>query len=107
MCGKHAGARSIGELHALRLKDFAEELRAVSPGGATESPKYDPTRPYVPRSRRREWIPVGMIGKMYARDNGECRVGRQCDRVNGIAVPGTSWYVLERVEPDVIRILYR
>ena len=62
---------------------------------------------YTPRSKRKEWTTVGLMGKIYTRDNGECIVGSKCDCTNGIAVPGTTWRIMERKTPNVIRILYR
>ena len=70
------------------------------------SDEFDPNREYIPRSQRKEWIPVGLLGKIYVRDNGECVQGSKCDCLNGIAIPGNKWYVLNRVTDSVIRILY-
>ena len=65
------------------------------------------SKPYIPRSKRKEWIPVGLLGKLYVRDNGLCSVGARCDCEFGIAVPGNRWWVLARSGPNVIQILYR
>lgn len=32
------------------------------------SPAFDPNREYVPRSKRKEWSPVGLVGKLRVRD---------------------------------------
>lgn len=62
---------------------------------------------YIPRSRRKEWSPVGLLGKIHVRDDGMCVVGGKCDCLNGIAIPGSGWYVLSRITPNIIKVLYR
>ena len=74
---------------------------------AQKSLLYDPKRPYVPRAARPEWSVVGLLGKIYVRDNGACVVGQRCDCRNGIAVPGSRFFVLARSSPDVVRVLFK
>jgi hypothetical protein len=71
------------------------------------SEEFNSNYSYVPRSKRKEWIPVGLMGKLYVRDNGLCVPGKKCSCLNGIAVPGTDWSVLSRSGPNSIRILYK
>jgi len=88
-----------------RLKN---DLNNMEPTIVTfKNPGYKMDREYVPRSQRPEWSPVGLIGKMYVRDNGECIPGQKCDCRDGIAVPGNTWFVLSRSDDKVIRILFR
>jgi hypothetical protein len=68
------------------------------------NPNYDPSLIYVPRSERPEWSAVGIKGLLRVRDNGECQVGHDCDCLDGIAVPGSTWQVLRRISPNVIEI---
>ena len=92
----------------LLLHDLSEELKSVTPVKEhIVSPQYDPSKVYIPRSQRKEWSPIGLLGKLYVYDNGTCVVGGRCDCVNGVAVPGTTWPVLTRSATNVIRILYR
>ena len=107
-CGKYFGVTSIEQLVEAILSDLTIELSTVNPVNATIlSDAYDPAnQTYVPRSQRPEWSPVGMMGKLFVRDDGQCVVGSRCDCVNGIAVPGTRWPVLSRSDTDTIRILY-
>lgn len=65
------------------------------------------THVYLQRSKRKELNPVGILGKLYVRDNGKCIVGEYCDCVDGIAIPGKIWPILERNSHNIIRILYR
>lgn len=47
------------------------------------------------------------MGKIYVRDDGTCIVGQKCSCNNGIATAGSSWFVLQRVSANVVRILYK
>jgi len=69
------------------------------------NPDFDPNMVYVPRSARIEWSPIGLMGQLYVRDNGECLVGQRCDCQAGIAIPGSTWRVLKRSGSNVIKIL--
>jgi len=74
------------------------------------SAEYDPSKEYIPRSKRKEWYPVGMLGKIYVRDDGISVVGGYIKANNGIAVPSTektNIRVLERVDANTIRVLYK
>jgi oligoribonuclease (3'-5' exoribonuclease) len=89
------------------LDDMRQEiLNAIPIRIALLNPEFDPSRPYVPRSDRKEWAPVGLLGKVFVRDNGLCQVGDRCNCENGIAIPGQKWPVLSRHSPQVIRILF-
>lgn len=50
---------------------------------------------------------VGLIGCMYVYDDGTCIPGKRCTCVNGIATEGNKWYVIDRIENNIIRILFR
>ena len=71
------------------------------------SPGFDKNIKYIPRSLRKEWSCIGLLGKIYVRDNGQCIVGQKCDCVDGIAVPGNKWKVIKRNAENVIWILYK
>ncbi len=89
------------------IDSVKEEIRNVTPTGvAIPNPDYDPDQIYIPRSNRKEWTPVGLMGKMFVRDNGQCIVGQKCDCQNGIAIPGTNWHVIGRSAANVIKVLY-
>jgi hypothetical protein len=59
------------------------------------------------REDRKMWSPVQLIGRVYVRDNGYCRLGEKCDCENGIAVPGDRWIVMSRTSSQVIQILLK
>ena len=74
------------------------------------SPEYDPDREYIPRSKRREWSVVGLVGRLIVRDNGKCAVGGYVSARNGTAVPTTrrtGIIVLKRVDKTHVEVLIK
>lgn len=90
------------------MNKLSEELMNTEPISSTiTSDLYDSSKYYIPRSKRKEWSSIGLLGKLYVRDNGECKVGEKCDCENGIAIPGNKWKIIKRSAYNVIRILYK
>ena len=60
--------------------------------------EWDPTRKYVARKDRAEWLPVGLIGQMLVRDDGTCEAHGFClPNDNGIATKAESgFFVIKR-----------
>ena len=75
------------------------------------NPEYDPSKEYVNRSDRQEWDAVGMLGKLYVRDNGTCEVnGYATVGEDGVATASsekTNMRVLSRVNKNVVRVLLK
>lgn len=75
------------------------------------NPKYDDTKTYVSRKDRKEWDAVGMLGKLYVRDDGTCKVNQYAKCGNdGIATAAdciTNMRVLQRVNDNIIRVLLK
>lgn len=75
------------------------------------NPNYDPTQEYVNRADRPEWDTVGMLGKLYVRDDGTCTVnGYATVGENGVATASsekTNMRVLSRVNENVVRVLLK
>jgi hypothetical protein len=85
-----------------------EEILNLEPQECIVSnPAYNPQRPYVPRSRRSEWIPVGLMGKIAVRDDGSCIPGGSCDCRKGIATKGQKWKILRRISHHTVLILFK
>ncbi|WP_427108596.1 peptidase G2 autoproteolytic cleavage domain-containing protein [Lysinibacillus xylanilyticus] len=76
------------------------------------NPNWDNTEEYIPREKRKEWNAVGLVGKLYVRDDGTCNA-------NGFAKIGsddgtvtassshTNMRVMERVAPNIVRMFLK
>lgn len=75
------------------------------------NPDYNPDKPYVPRSERREWSAVGMMGKLIVIDDGTCRPNDYCiPTTGGIATRSdgrVGYRVLSRIDDTHIKVLIR
>ena len=89
--------------------EILEELKKLDPMDTDDfTPEYDQSLPYIQRKYRKEWIPVGFMGKIIMYDNGECVPGMRCScGSDGRAVPGNKWKVLDRISDKTIRILFK
>ena len=75
-----------------------------------ENPAYDPSKTYIKRADRPEWQIVGMMGKIYVRDDGTCVVNGYADVKDGIATKAsgkTNMRVMERVTDNIVRVLMK
>ena len=71
------------------------------------NPAYDPNKPYVNRRNRPEWSAVGMMGKLYVRDDGTAQVNGYVTAKNGIATHSdskTNMRVMKRVKDNIILV---
>ena len=75
-----------------------------------ENPSFDPLQEYTPREQRKEWSPIGMIGKVHIRHDGSLKVGRfaTCG-TNGVATDsGTTGYrVLKVIDNESALVLVK
>ena len=71
------------------IKEYYDEIEYDELGNVVNTirtfklklnPEYDPSKHYIPRSERKEWGMVGMIGKLIAIDDGSC-IGNQYAKV--------------------------
>lgn len=75
-----------------------------------QNPNYDISQPYIRRSDRPEWQIVGMMGKLYVRDDGTCEINGYADVINGIATKAavkTNMRVMERINDSIVRVLLK
>ncbi len=83
----------------------------TTPGGESLiSPDFDPGRKYIPRSKRPEWDPVGLVGRLIVRDDGSCKAGGYVSAKNGIAVRSdfrTGIKVLRRTDKTHVEVLIK
>ena len=70
------------------------------------NPDFDPEQEYVPRSQRKEWAVVGIVGQIVVVDDGTCVAGGRCTvGSNGKATAAESGIrVLERLDDTHIRV---
>lgn len=75
------------------------------------NPHYDPEQEYINRANRPEWDTVGMLGKLYVRDDGTCIPNFYATiGTNGIATSSldkTNMRVLSRVNDSIVRVLLK
>ena len=76
------------------------------------NPDYDPSKPYVKRSDRKEWAAIGMLGVLSVDQDGTCEVnGYACCNKDGIATackrtdPG-AYRVTEKISDKVIKVIF-
>lgn len=71
------------------------------------NPDWNSEQLYVPRRLRQEWVAVGMLGKILARDDGSCVSGGFCrPNQDGIATKAESGYlVLKRTGGTQVLVL--
>lgn len=81
--------------------------------------EYDKSKQYIKRTARQEWVRVNLIGKCIVEDDGNCVPGQYCTLYTGddtskfgTAIPANDktthkWYVMNRVSPKTILILYK
>lgn len=80
-----------------------KEVKTVSVGFFPHprlNPDYDPETAYVPREERPEWDKVGLMGKLYTRDDGTCIAG-------GYGCVGTDGVLTRSDTPTNIRVMKR
>lgn len=71
------------------------------------NPAYDPAQPYINRRNRPEWAAVGMMGKLFVRDDGTAKVNGYVTAADGIATASTSrtnMRVMKRITDNIIQV---
>ena len=75
------------------------------------NPDYDPEQEYINRRNRSEWAMVGMLGKLFVRDDGTAQInGYVSAGEGGIATASTektNMRVLSRVNDHVVKVLLK
>ncbi|RIJ64094.1 peptidase G2 autoproteolytic cleavage domain-containing protein [Rummeliibacillus sp. POC4] len=74
-----------------------------------ENPDWDPSVEYIPREKRQEWSPVGIVGKLLVRDDGTCEVNGFCkSNDDGIATKSETGYrVMKRVSENIVQVFIK
>jgi hypothetical protein len=75
------------------------------------NPDYDSSKRYVSREFRKEWSPIGLVGKLVVVDNGTCEPNGYCyPGIDGIATYSkekTPYRVMERLDDTHIRVFIK
>lgn len=75
------------------------------------NPEYDPNEIYINRTDRKEWDPVGLLGKLYVNDDGTCEVGGYADAgINGVITASserTRMRVMKRVTDNIVLVMMK
>ena len=75
------------------------------------NPAYHPKEEYIARSKRKEWDVVGMLGKLYVRDDGTCGEGGYAkvgaDGIATLSQEPTNMYVMKRTTANIVRVLFK
>lgn len=77
------------------------------------NPKYNPAEPYVRRSDRPEWSPVGMLGVLAVRQDGSCKVNGYCTcGEGGVAIAcgreaENAYRVIKVLSDSVAKVVFR
>ena len=102
--------RIIYEDYDVDYKEDNGEITKRHIHAPKQNPDYDASQPYVKRADRPEWQIVGMMGKLYVRDDGSCVVNGYADVKDGIATKAsgkTNMRVMERVTDNIVRVLMK
>jgi hypothetical protein len=75
------------------------------------NPNFNPDKTYIPREERPEWGKVGLMGKLYARDDGTCVVGGYATvGVDGILTYSetpTNICVMKRTNENIVFVMLK
>ncbi|MGG3626316.1 peptidase G2 autoproteolytic cleavage domain-containing protein [Bacillus gobiensis] len=71
------------------------------------NPNWDSSKEYIPRSKRPEWVAVGLMGQLLVRDDGTSQENYYCKpNADGIATASNHGYrVLKRISQNQILVL--
>lgn len=102
---------ALDEWHDRWIKDEFGRFVLNDEGQLIQSEDYDPSREYHPRSERKEWSAVGILGQVVVRDDGTCQEGQLCKTDdNGVATlsqDNSGYLVLERTGDNSVKILFK
>ncbi|MGM0853700.1 MAG: peptidase G2 autoproteolytic cleavage domain-containing protein [Bacillota bacterium] len=71
------------------------------------NPNWESTKEYIPRSKRPEWVAVGLMGQLLVRDDGTCKPNHYCKPNNeGIATASDQGYrVTKRISQNQVLVV--
>lgn len=93
----------------MKNKEGKEIIPAKKEIQPVMNPDWDSQREYVPRQKRPEWVPVGLVGQVLVRDDGTCEVNGYCQpNDEGIATKATAGFrVIKRTGENQVLVLIK
>lgn len=97
----------------VEVKETTDEQGNVIPAHTETrwilNPDYDSTKQYISRDKRKEWSPVGMLGKLIVIDDGTCKVNGYCKvSDDGTATTSETGYrVLSRIDETHVKVIFK
>lgn len=99
-------------------EETGEEITVTKTGTKwKENPDYDPSIPYIERSKRKEWSTIGMLGVLNVYDDGSCEINGFCKVAGGgIATKAELseasyqhpvYRVVNRVTDNIVRVIVK
>lgn len=97
------------ELPELKNKDGNVVIPAKTEVQPIMNPEWDGQRKYIPREKRPEWVPVGLVGQILVRDDGSCEMNGYCkSNDEGIATKSTEGFrVIKRTGENQVLVLIK
>lgn len=75
------------------------------------NPNWDETATYIPRAKRKEWDAVGLLGKLYVRDDGTCKpndyIKVGADGIATVSAEKTNMRVMSRKTDNIVKVYVR
>ena len=75
------------------------------------NPDFDPNQTYIPRKERKEWDTIGMLGKLFAKDDGTCIPGGWAkvskDGILTASSEKTNIRVMKRTKENIVWVLLK
>ena len=106
-CSFIGGSCSL-EWHGRFLKDEWGRHLYDENNNLIVNPKYDDSKEYKPRSQRKEWDIVGLLGQVLVRQDGTLKVGGFAGCENGVATNADNGYhVLKIINNEIALILIK
>ena len=96
------------EWHGKYLKDEWSRVILDENNRPILNPEFNEKQEYLPREKRKEWTPVGLLGQLLTRQDGTLKVGGFAGCKDGIATDAESGYrVLKIINENVALLLVK
>lgn len=93
------------EWHDKYLKDEWSRLILDENNRPILNPEFNEEQVYLPREKRKEWAPVGLLGQLLTRQDGTLEVGGFATCKDGVATKADKGYRVLKIMSDKIALL--